>query len=82
MAGKIGGLNEEEIAQIIAGVYFFFFFFLHREREGERERRKVCRPWPLRCYKNRRGNETLMWKYGTDVSDRINNYSATCRAAD
>lgn len=81
MAGKIGELNEEEIAQIIAGVYFFFFF-INREREGERERRKVCRPWPLRCYKNRRGNETLMWKYGTDVSDRINNYSATCRAAD
>lgn len=48
-------------------------FFLHRKCE----RRKVCRPWPLLGYKNRQGNETLMWKYGTGVSYQINNYSST-----
>lgn len=34
MAGKIGELNEEEIAQIIAGVYFFFF--IGNEKENAR----------------------------------------------
>lgn len=62
------------ICKLNEGIFSSRAFFLHRKCE----RRKVCRPWPLRGYKNRQGNETLMWKYGTGVSYQINNYSSTC----
>lgn len=35
MAGKIGELNDEEIAQIIAGMYFFFSSPRTRRRTRE-----------------------------------------------